>query len=467
MLNTSLQCNNHVHLRLLLPIALSFLVGYTRMGACQGVKAVLSAEQSASAISRAERFLADVATLSPIKNKADLNRSQAWPRGNAREGVTGDPATRKGIPRSLATTVEARGSSMNLHTPELIRVYLLGSEIEVEVVANGTVVSFFDEALHAPLMNEAATDTPILRQTAVERAERYLRAASIDMSNLVAVSADLPEKRPHSSAAAWLYSVHFVRMWQGVPYSDQGVRVSLDASAGRLVGFGAQLDASDPNPARLLVSRERAAAIASLMVTNRNGVVVGNTDMEMMVVMPNTFWQSPLTDKIEISTAARPAWVVRMPFKFPTDSDSRWATVFVDVENGNVLGGDIATLMGKAQVGKSWVMSPGGTIGASMRAAEKLCIVRPRGSSIVLTPADGKAFYGAISGTTGSKPIKATVQSGKQEKIEITGEDGHVTVLKYDRAIGVLLDETGHAAIPGPTLVNLLSPSYHVQKVNR
>jgi len=410
-----------------------------------------------AATNRAETFLRAVAQFSPMPLGTDPDRAQAWPRADYREVRDPNETTTSKYERVQSTLVIAPSTSYGLTSGADWTVQFYGGEIDVTVnVTTGVIEDFFDRTLSGILGLDPAPDLPqcIPQDVAVSRAIQYLRATGINLDELALRSTRLVDLAVPASASTRYWDISFDRIWQGVPYrnGDGQVSLTLDAGYGRLMNFGASLNAQPPTIGRLDVSNIQAVDIARRFVTAQTVAaqavaLAGDSDVELRVVLPTDYWT---TESIKPRTAqARLAWIVRTPVN-TAQSGPRTFEVWIDTVTGDILGGENIGSRGK---GKSTL--PGGRIGQMLRTAQRIEAIplppTPQGKSKSATKSvcvlDGKAdtlrFYGAVSGVVGPRLDKKPEPLHPTHRLIVTLEDGRKTTLLYGARTGQITGTEG------------------------
>ncbi len=395
-------------------VALTWLcAGLLGMSTCNKLPAQAPGESAspvAAAVmtSRALMFMRDLARLSPIPAASDPDREQAWPRSTIRVFRLPDGTIGSKSDREFSAKVTGHDSSGQLHTGILWAVDLYGGEIKVTVHSGGRrILGCIDGVLiNAIIRNPPAPLSEcISAETAMARAQLYLQIAGIDLTELSLRSAQFINGGTSASEASRKWDISWDRQWRGVVFEDQRVTVSLDASHGRLLSFGSAVAMPTPAVARIDVTPERASEIAGRQTAARQFPVDGPAHCEIRIVQPSNYWTSPrfpvaLTEQKQYT---RLAWIVRVPTIYPPVDSKCTSEVWVDTISGEVIGGDISTIMGRGAMPVY-----GGPIGISLRSARRLearRLIRGKdggysaiGPAEALDPkADSLKFYGAVS----------------------------------------------------------------------
>jgi len=165
---------------------------------------------------------------------------------------------------------------------------------------------------------------------AAKLAKQYLKAAGLSLDN-----AKLQGNKPVLYANNdCLWRVTFKRMYNGYPYSNDGALVTLNPSDGSLVGFGYHFKSPKPLSTDVKVDKAAAVECARTYMAEMGYGIGMPTFAELLIVQPDDYWEYIDTgDMAEPQDIAQLAWVLR--FNAPWDVTEVW----VDAENGNILGG--------------------------------------------------------------------------------------------------------------------------------
>ena len=440
-------------------------IGTCSLVSGNSVKAQQSSQNVSPAVAlkasqRAEKFMRDIAVLSPMPPKTDAIHRQAWPRPldadlSAEERVT-----------AVNPRVTAAADILNepiLNGPNwLVRLQGRGG-IDVTINEKGAVASFFDWQLMHTLGTEAPSeeDQLILPETAAARALKYLAAMGINTNEYVLTSVQFFSNTVPASARSQEWSVEFNRVWQGIPYLNHMAMLKLDAAQGRLMTGGVQsLAVQPPVVGRLDVSPEQALIIARRIIMPRVVELAGDADVELRVVLPTHFWTSEGRDYSPSTGQSRLAWRVRQPVTVQRGI-VRILEAWVDTLTGEVLGGNDVGSRGPVKIGPL-----GGSIGKTLRAARSLQATPI--ASPTAKPADRQninktlslelsknklRFYSVVAGLIGpllpstspQKPPASTLTFKPTNRLIATLADGKTAAYLYDAATGLLATQDGLA----------------------
>lgn len=407
--------------------------------------------------SRAEKFMRDIAALSPMPPNTDPVHAQAWPRP-LDAGLSAEDS-------SEPNKIEVTGNitSENIGNGPTWDISLQGRVgISLWINANGAVASFRDTPLMRTLDSEPPLEEEqfIAPETAVARALKYMGAMGLNPNEYALERVHYFNRIVPSSAGSQAWYIEFACVWQGVPYMRHRVSFELDAGQGRLLTCGGEnLAALPPLTARLDVSIEQALSIARRFIAQRVPEITGDADIELRVVLPSHFWTSGGMDETPTTAQSRLAWRIRQPVTMARDI-SRTLEVWVDTLTGEILGGDNIGLRGPGKIGIL-----GGAIGRALRSAHHLQAValpsppaqtadKQNGSHVLsLALATNKLrFYGLIAGMTGpilpagnQKPLASDSKFKPTHRLTATLADGRTTAYLYDAATGRITTEDGAA----------------------
>jgi len=168
------------------------------------------------------------------------------------------------------------------------------------------------------------------KNTANKKAIGYLQAAGIPLDNI-----ELYDSRSAQySQDSYQWYVRFRRVYDGYPYYFSGILVILNPEDASLIGFGCNLSALKPLSTDVKVDKAAAVECARTYMAEMGYDISVPTFAELLIVQPDDYWEYIGTGDIaEPQDIAQLAWVLR--FNAPWDVTEVW----VDAENGNVLGG--------------------------------------------------------------------------------------------------------------------------------
>jgi len=168
------------------------------------------------------------------------------------------------------------------------------------------------------------------KNVANEKAISYLKSAGIPLDNI-----ELYDSRPTQYAQdSYQWYVRFRRVYDGYPYYFNGILVILNPEDASLIGFGCNLSALKPLSTDVKVDKAAAVECARTYMAEMGYGIGMPTFAELLIVQPDDYWEYIDTgDMAEPQDIAQLAWVLR--FNAPWDVTEVW----VDAENGNVLGG--------------------------------------------------------------------------------------------------------------------------------
>jgi hypothetical protein len=233
---------------------------------------------AAAMITRVEQFLREVARLSLMPPGTDPNHDQQWPRADYYEVPAPDGATTQRYKRLQTTRVTAHHLWNDPARGPAWTVELYGGAIEATVlVQTGAIVVFLDGALGNTLAHDPAPELSqcLSGDVALSRATQYLRAAGLNLNELVLRSVSLADMGRPPMAVERCWDITWDRVWHGVPYDDQSIHMSLDAGRGRLISYGAAVGAPSPAVARLDVSTVGAVEIARRFIVAHSAEPAG------------------------------------------------------------------------------------------------------------------------------------------------------------------------------------------------
>jgi len=189
---------------------------------------------------------------------------------------------------------------------------------------DGQVVDFSSLRLSSSWYKEKVTN-PISREAALAAAESVLAASG--NSGETFLSPTLEFDRPGGNfPEVGFWFISWKRTYQGIPFDNDGVNVSLEANAGLPMGLSKKLDIPLPASSTVSVSQVEAVQIARKQLSGALGFTGAVFAAQLEIVLPNDDWGNTAD-----ASASRVAWALEF--------DSRWFSVFVDAATGEILGG--------------------------------------------------------------------------------------------------------------------------------
>jgi hypothetical protein len=167
----------------------------------------------------------------------------------------------------------------------------------------------------------------------LRRAAAVVTASGVS-GELGSPRADSAQTTSPPTAVGQNWSVIYPRVFRGIPYAGQHVRVSFQGSGGQLQVFAINFPSSLPPQVRETVTREQAVRTAAAMLRQKDFGEPVFVQAEKVIVQPTTIWENG--DSQPRSTFSRIAWNCLF------STDRRTIEVWVDIENGRVIGGDVA-----------------------------------------------------------------------------------------------------------------------------
>ena len=221
-------------------------------------------------------------------------------------------------------------------------IVTFNNQATVEVVdATGVVASYTDHAYTTYLMSVRKQPAgPLISQAmALQTAAVALQAtSSTEQSGPPTVY--LSQDNEGMGAADSTWNVLYNRQFQGIPYKDDFVVITIDAGTNHLTGLSLTYRGVPPDNSgsAMVITQSQAEAIAQAQV-NQAGIqaaTLQSAATAMEVVSPNTYWLdggynfTPGQGKV--------AWVVNFSIGDPSASASY--AVWVDAATGSVIGGE-------------------------------------------------------------------------------------------------------------------------------
>jgi len=214
-------------------------------------------------------------------------------------------------------------------------------ELEVEVASQtGKILSAF----RSGVLRERTQDIVKITETlANQRAAEYLRAAGISLDDK-----KLEKSAPETFCAepgCMMWKIRYRRMYKGFPFHEDGLVIHLDPLDGSLIGFGDSCGSSLPDTTDVKIEKDLAVQAAREYLAEF-GLTAGNlTSADLKIVQFYDLWEYyEVGGYPPETTSSRLAWDVRF--------DAPWegTAVFVDAENGSILGGGMTRTLPKSKV---------------------------------------------------------------------------------------------------------------------
>jgi hypothetical protein len=387
---------------------------------------------TAAVTQRGWSFLREVARLSPMPPGTDPDRAQALPRA---ETYTYHYTDGREMVRRRAPGVRVMGDLRSgRHQQGRAWTGKFFDDIDVSVdTASGYVTDFMDRALSEALSADPAPDRAhwLTRDRALMRAARYLHAAGVPSQEFVFKDYGIHDiGQPDASSRQAMLSL--ARIWSGVPYqSGEGqATFIMDAQYGRLIGYGAQVGALPPKSDRLAISYQRAVQIAREFVTKKGEIVVGGSDGDLRVMLPNDHWAKQGKYVVTTSPQAHLTWAIGTRVKAQLSfSDRRTIYVHVDATTGEVVGGEARDYPQDDRISTDV-----SAFRARLHTATRLVLAPIQGggaSKALSLDATPLPFYGVLS-SFWDTDLPGRDEFTASHKLSVTFSDGGKADFEYD-----------------------------------
>jgi len=210
-------------------------------------------------------------------------------------------------------------------------------QLEVEVASQtGKILSAFRREETGKRTQDIVKITETL---ANQRAAEYLRAAGISLDDKKL------ERSALSESGIMIWEIKYRRMYKGFPFHEDGLGMSLDLLDGSLIGFGDSCGSPLPDTTDVKLEKDLAVQAARDYLAEF-GLTAGNlTSADLKIVQFYDLWEYyEVGGYPPETTSSRLAWDVRF--------DAPWegTAVFVDAENGSILGGGMTRTLPKSKV---------------------------------------------------------------------------------------------------------------------
>ncbi len=176
-------------------------------------------------------------------------------------------------------------------------------------------------------------------QTASAKARYYLSLLDLNRNDARIVSNKAENHTSVPSGTAWIVTMH--RFCHNFEYQDDFIRVQLNPLDGRLLGLGYNFASPIPKSTKVTLTQQQAAEKAGAFF-QKLGMTLGDVKTaECKIVVPDNEWdiasRKITTSEYKQETYSRLAWVI--DFEAPGPKYIQRSQVWVDAENGSILGG--------------------------------------------------------------------------------------------------------------------------------
>lgn len=171
--------------------------------------------------------------------------------------------------------------------------------------------------------------------TASAQSKKYLGAAGISLANAKLCSSRAISYSDESGYTKW--ELTYFRIYNGFLFDKDFIRVNLDICDGSLLSFGCNFDSPLPKMINAKVTQIQAVSYGKKYM-HRLGLDLGGlVEANLRIVQPDYSWEYwDISATPPEPTESRLAWVLQF------DSPGNGIILWVDAENGDVLGGAMA-----------------------------------------------------------------------------------------------------------------------------
>lgn len=407
------------------------------------------AQTSKAAKDRAELFLRDVAALAPSLPTNEPNRLQAWPRSPYNlSRIFGTHDTEKKPREKGGTVIDDNEFDPVIHGKSWkVEYYIHDLSVNVSQ-QNNMVIGYFDSGFISAVSTEEAPtlDQCISQETAITRSAAYLRAAGLDLNTIAIDQVKFAETHspPQGGDRKWM--VYFKRIWNGIPYSDQGAMLFLEAGAGRLICMAIRTAADAPRDVRVEIPASYALQVLDQNLKQSNARLFGTPIISLGVTLPNDSEQTLKNRIPTFSSHSRLSWVIWSQIT-GSQVNNNYVEAWVDAITGETIRYNII-----GSRGKSPLPSPLDKTLADLHASKHIEIQKITKEGVAVgdpTVLDAKKdvvrFYAGMSGihqgypAPNGKPMPFTAT----HLLTITLANGKKELLRYDSGSYQIAPENG------------------------
>ena len=252
-------------------------------------------------------------------------------------GAAGQLATAVGVPFGDGATAAldgqahgpARGAQWTVEYGRFSRFHVDGD--------TGRVAGFVDfSALKESYLSVGKSVLPESQAVDIASATLRIMGMSEDLVFDRAV-----QSNPGDNISEWV--VTWKRVWNGIRYGgadEPGAAVTLDGVTGRVIIAAIYEPPAAPSSAEVRVTEREALAIGEQVVKGKAPHWSDlSAEAELAIVQANNYWSEAGMVEPAFDDPARVAWVVKLTREERDSAPPFKALVWVDAEDGTVLGG--------------------------------------------------------------------------------------------------------------------------------
>ncbi len=267
----------------------------------------------------------------------------------------GSPVTAAGIAKYPVPYEDDAESEFDTDTPQLSLSprwqIKFGEQATVEVVdATGVVSDYSNDGYSLRQMPYQPAGPFISKKDAIQRANAVIAATSQDDATGT-IRAELHvNNSPHPNVGDASWQVIRNRQLNGISYHDDAASAIMDAETGEMEVFGLSYYTLPPRDTTIVISRTKAQVIARNQLAASGIQEASMNSLKTEIVTPNSFWQNG-GESFGHGTG-RVAWIYAF-----AEPGERMGEVWVDAQNGAVIGGSEYGMRGGAEQKLSAVKS--------------------------------------------------------------------------------------------------------------
>ena len=258
----------------------------------------------------------------------------------------GIPVTAAGVATYPVPYEDDAESEFDKDTPQLSLSprwqIKFGEQATVEVVdATGVVCDYNNDDYDQRQRPYQAAGPFISKNDAIHRADVAIGATS-QIDGMGATRAELHvDNSPHPNVGDASWQVTCNRQLNGISYHDDAASAIMDAETGEMEIFSLSYFTLPPLDTTISITSRQAEAIAVSQLLTSGIQQASLTSLKTEIVTPDAFWRNG--DESFGHGIGRVAWIYAF-----AEPNERMGEVWVDAQNGSVIGGDEYGMRGGA-----------------------------------------------------------------------------------------------------------------------
>jgi hypothetical protein len=205
-------------------------------------------------------------------------------------------------------------------------------EGEIWIDANEGIIRFIfnGKEINNSVINARHNNPLISKDTAMDKISKL--ADELNLS----VSDGSPEvdlfKDNEAEDAIYSWDFKWKRTFEDHEFHNDWISISIDAYKGELISYNKNFNSLEPKELKIKINKQRSLEFASEFAKKQNMQINSLKVARVVIVNPNYRWTSQLIE--EFNPESRLAWVVSFA------KQEGIGEIWVDTENGEILGGD-------------------------------------------------------------------------------------------------------------------------------